>query len=375
MSDGTSIAMKIARISAYRVLMPLRQGSFRWSLGKSVSTFDSTIVAIETDCGLVGWGEVCPLGSSYLPGYAAGDRTGIAELAPHLIGDDPRQVDRVYKRMDGALRGHAYVKSALDIACWDLLGQAAGLPVCVLLGGHLGDDLMLYRGISLASPQEMAAAVAEARAEGYRRFQLKVGGEVEDDIARIRTAAAGRRPGDVLVADANGAWLVHEAVRVVRAIADTGVWIEQPCLTYAECLEVRRRTDLPFLLDESIDSQDTLLRAHGDGAMDGVTIKITRLGGLTPARRMRDLCVALGIPMTIEDSAGGDLAVATVAHLAQSTPPAFRFPVSASSLKVSLRLFEGAPRPSRCSMAASTEPGLGVHLRRQVLGDPVFAIG
>src|SRR5262245_27662307 len=109
--------MKIRQITVYRVELPLREGSYHWSGGKSVSVFDSTIVRIDTDEGIVGHGEVCPLGPVYLPAYAAGVRTGIAEVAPQLLGEDPTQLGRINEVMDGALKGHPYVKSALDMAC------------------------------------------------------------------------------------------------------------------------------------------------------------------------------------------------------------------------------------------------------------------
>ncbi len=129
--------MKIRRITAYQVDLPLHEGSYKWSGGKSVKVFDSTIVRVETDEGVVGHGEVCPLGPFYLPAYAKGARTGIAELAPHLLGEDPSQLDRLNRIMDAAVLGHPYVKSAIDMACWDILGQAAGFPVCQLLGRPL----------------------------------------------------------------------------------------------------------------------------------------------------------------------------------------------------------------------------------------------
>ena len=168
-------------------------------------------------------------------------RAGLRELGPHLLGEDPRQLAKLNRRMDAALKGHPYVKSGIDIACWDILGQATGLPVCELLGGRYGEDVRLYRAISQESPEEMAAKVAGYRAEGYRRFQLKVGGDPDVDIARIRAVAAKLQPGDRLVADANTGWVQHEAVRVVKAVRDVDVYIEQPCLTYEECLAVRRQ--------------------------------------------------------------------------------------------------------------------------------------
>src|SRR5262249_34668215 len=163
--------------------------------------------------------------------------------------------------------------------------------------------------------------VAGYRAEGYRRFQLKVGGDPGEDVARIRAVAAVLAPGDRLIADANTGWLTHDALRVCRAVRDLDVYIEQPCASYQECLAVREHTDHPFVLDEVIDSVDMLLRARADRAMDVVNLKISKLGGLTKARQARDLCASLGVAMTLEDSWGGDIVTAAIAHLAHSTPP------------------------------------------------------
>src|SRR5206468_2319345 len=174
-----------------------------------------------------------------LPAFAEGVRAGLRELAPHLLGEDPRQLDKLNRRMDAALKGHPYVKSGIDTACWDILGQFAGLPVCELLGGRYGEDFHLYRAISQETPEIMAGRVAGYRAEGYRRFQLKVGGDPDVDIERIRAVSAQLRPGDRLVADANTGWVMHDAMRVVRAVRDVDVYVEQPCLSYERSEERR----------------------------------------------------------------------------------------------------------------------------------------
>ena len=261
--------------------------------------------------------------------------------------------------MDAALQGHPYVKSAIDIACWDILGKVTGQPVCVLLGGRYGDDFVLYRAISQESPEAMAKRVAGYRAEGYRRFQLKVGGDPMVDIDRIRAVAAELQPGDRLIADANTGWLMHDALRVVRAVRDVDVYIEQPCRTYDECLTIRRHCDHPFVLDEVIDSIDPLLRGHADRAMDVVNIKISKFGGLTRAGQARDLCVSLGIAMTIEDSWGGDITTAAIAHLAHSTPTEYLFTSTDFNSYVTVSTAEGAPRRVDGRMAAPARPRPG----------------
>ena len=368
--------MKIEAIRVYQVDLPLIEGRYTWAGGKHfVETFDSTIVEILTDEGIAGYGENTPLGSAYLPAFALGARAAIRELAPHLLSEDPTAVGRINAIMDTMLNGHGYAKSAIDMACWDLLGKASGQSVSRLLGGKDGEAVQLYRAISQDTPEGMAENVEAHRRDGYRRFQLKVGSDVESDIARIHAVSEVLQPGDVLVADANTGWLVHEAARIVRGVRDVDVYIEQPCATYEECLTIRRRTDHPFVLDENIEGLGSLLRAHADGAMDVVNIKISKFGGLTRARQARDLCVQLGVAMTLEDTWGGDIVTAAIAHLAHSTPEEFRFTSTDFNSYVTVDFADGAPRRSGGFMKASDAPGLGIEPRLDVLGDPVLEIG
>ncbi|MFZ0213751.1 MAG: cis-3-hydroxy-L-proline dehydratase [Candidatus Acidiferrales bacterium] len=366
--------MKITEIRAYRVELPLHEGAYKWSGGNEVKVFDSTVVEIRTDEGVTGFGEICPLGPAYLPAYAAGARTGIAELAPSLLGFDPTQIGPLNLHMDAAMRGHPYVKSAIDVACWDILGKASAQSVTTLLGGRYAEDFPLYRAISQDSPTAMAASVGKYRGEGYHKFQLKVGGAPDTDVARIRAVAAQLESGDVLVADANTGWTQHQALRVADAVRDVDVYIEQPCASYEECLAVRRHTNRPFILDEVVDSLAMVVRGHVEQAMDVINLKISKVGGLTRARQIRDLCVSLGIALTIEDTWGGDIVTAAIAHLAQSTPPEFLFSTTDFNSYVTRSIAEGAPQRRHGRMAASTHPGLGITPRIDVLGDPVISV-
>ena len=360
---------KIKRITAYQVDLPLKEGSYNWSEGKSVSVFDSTVVAVETEDGLIGYGECCPLGPFYLPSYAEGVRAGIKELGPHLIGLDATNHFYLNQIMDQSLKGHPYVKSPIDVACWDIKGKIANLPVSNLLGGVYGDDVILYRAISQENPEAMANKVKEYRKEGYRRFQLKVGGNPDEDIERIRAVSEQMKPGEKLIADANTGWLSHEALRVVNAVSDIDVYIEQPCLSYDECLAVRKKTNHPFILDESINDMVTLLKGYQDGAMDVVNIKISKFGGITKAALARDICSELGIAMTIEDTWGGDIVTASIAHLAHSTDPKLLFTATDCNSYVTVDIASGAPKRDNGRMKSSSEPGLGIDPYLEVLRD------
>lgn len=363
--------MKISKVNVYQVNLPLKEGRYNWSNGNFVEVFDSTVVEIITDEGLIGIAECCPLGSAYLPSFALGVRAGLAELVPHLIGQDPLNIGQINRVMDAALRGHPYAKAPIDIACWDLLGKATGLPVYTLLGGAAQDDVVLYRAISQEAPELMAAKIEVYAAEGYTKFQLKVGGDANEDIQRIQATRAVLKPTDILVADANTGWTRHEAARVVGAIASLDVYVEQPCLTYEECVSIRRRTALPFIMDEVIDTPNTLVRGIAEDAMDVINLKISKVGGLTKAKLMRDLCVQHGIPMTIEDTWGGDITTAAIAHLARSTPAEFTFSATDFNSYGTVDIAEGAPKRVNGRMTAADRPGLGVTPIYNALGAPV----
>ena len=366
--------MKIAKIEVFQVDYKLLDQEYAWSRGQSVSSFVSTIILITTDAGLKGYAEVCPLGSAYMDAYAKGVPAGVEEIGRHILGQDPCQLNLINHLMDMALLGHNYVKSPLDIACWDIFGQATSTPVCTLLGGRAMDKFPLYRAISQGPPEKMAEDVSKYREEGYRRFQLKVGGDPDEDIQRTNAVLNIIKSGDILVADANTGWLPHKAIRVVNALEGEDVYIEQPCPTLEECLIVRDHTPQPMVLDEVIRDVQSLMRAYDLGAMDVVNLKISRLGGLTKAKQMRDLCQSLGIAMTIEDSWGGDITTATIAHLVGSTKAEFYFTSTDFNSYNDVHLAEDAPTRKEGWLDVPSGPGLGIHVKEDLLGEPIITV-
>jgi cis-L-3-hydroxyproline dehydratase len=366
--------MKITRLDVYQLTYRLHETRYAWSGGNSVSAFTTTVVKVTTDEGLCGFGEVCPLGMHYMEAHPAGVPAGVADLGPVLIGQDPTRLTALNALMDQTMAGHRYVKSPIDIACWDILGQVAGLPVASLLGGRLVDDYPLYRAISQGPAAEMRDSVARYREEGYRKFQLKVGSDPDEDIARVTSVLGVIEPGDVLVADANTGWLPHQAIRVVNALRDRDYYVEQPCATLAECLVVRDHAPQPMVIDELITGVEPFLEAHRQRAMDVINIKISRVGGLTKAAQIRDLCQRLGIVMTIEDSWGGDLATTAIAHLAGSTLPTHLFTSTDFNSYVDVTLADDTPRRKAGRLAVPSAPGLGIHVDEKRLGPAIVSV-
>ena len=364
--------MKVTRVRAYAVDLPLKEGSYSWGT-QSFPSFDSTVVVLDTDEGVQGYGEICPLGPGYMPSFAGGVRAALEHLGPALVGVDPRSTDVASGVMDVALKGHPYAKSGLDIALHDLAAKASGVPVATLLGGAYRDRVKLFRVISRAEPGEMVERLLEYREEGFVNYQMKVGERLDVDLARIEAVTDVVLPTETLAADANTGWRQHEAMRVAAFVADRPLYLEQPCLAYDECLAVRPHLSRPLILDEVMDSRQAIRRGAADRAMDVINLKISRFGGLSGARRARDLCVDLGITMTIEDTWGGEIATAAIAHLAASTPDGFHFQSSAFHDYHSRAIADGGPAVADGHMRVPEGPGLGVTPDWDVLGDPIYS--
>lgn len=373
MSEGTGAT--IERIDVYGYELTYAHGDYVMSSGREITRLPSTVVRITTRDGAQGFGETCPLGSTYLPAFGEGARAAIRELAPALIGADATNLAEVHRRMDGRLRGHGYAKSALDVACWDAFGRLVGRPVAALLGGALQAELPLYVAIPLGPPERMAEFVTRERSGGIRNFQAKLGADPAEDAARVSAVIAATEPGDAVVGDANGGWRRQDAIIAARLMEGSQRFrLEQPCPTLEECLAVRRLTTLPMVLDEVITDLQVLVRAAGLDAMDQVNLKIGRVGGLQPARLMRDAAVALGIRLMIEDSWGGDVVTAAVAHLASGTPPDALFAVSYMNDWTKEHIAGYEPRSRNGLGPVPSGPGLGIEVDVARLGAPLFTV-
>jgi L-alanine-DL-glutamate epimerase-like enolase superfamily enzyme len=352
--------MRIASIAAYTADLEYTGKAYAFAGGRSHQVFTSTVVVLTTDTGLEGYGEVCPCGPNYMPAFAEGIPACLALLAPAVIGEDPREISCLHERMNQALTGQAVAKAAIDIACWDILGKATGLPVYTLLGGLQTPSMPLHRIVPLADPIDMQASLRQYRSEGFRHIQIKLGHDVEEDIELVRTLSKLKQPDELWIGDINGAWRRDQALRFSRSVEDVDLYLEQPCRGYEECLSVRQRVGHPVKLDESLNSLADLQRALRNDAMDAIALKVSKFGGLTPSRIIRDVCVDAGISMTIEDAWGSGIATAAYAHLAASTPTRALLNTTDLHNYNTTQLATGAPDVSGGRMTLSDRPGLGV---------------
>lgn len=364
--------MRITRISVWQITLPLIKPYWLSGGRLKFEALDSTFVRIDTDEGVSGWGEGCPWGHTYLPAHGPGIRAGIETLAPVLIGHDPCALDTINRVMDINLPGHPYVKSPLDMACWDILGKVAGMPVWKLMGAETAAPVALNSSISTGTPEEMVALIQAASAKGYITHSAKVGGvDTGLDIERIEATEAALPAGEAITFDVNRAWTPATAVHVLNSVSSRS-WIEQPCETLEQCAHVAGRVQQPIMLDECMHTFDDHLSAWRQRACEGVKVKPNRVGGLTKAKQIRDFGVSVGWRMHIEDLGGSSLADTAAFHLAASTPDENRLASWLSHAHLSVDPVPGQGVRNINGFATPADlPGLGVVPDPALLGDLV----
>ena len=365
------LKVKITKISLFQKILPYCSGSL--AIGdlsedrtKSFDTFTSSVVVIDTDKGVSGVGESCPWVQDNL-----NELEVYNNLASCLLGEDPLKIKQIIKNMDIAVQGHTFAKSALDMACWDIKGKNSRVPLYELLGGKLTNGAPLYRCVMEQEHDKIKIEMERYRASGYKYFKLRVGIEPNKDIDLIKFAVNLAQPGEVVYADANCRWTLSEALKVVKEIEGLGIMIEQPCLSYEDCMNVRKNTDLLIKLDELVTDLTIAEKIVQDRAADVVCIKMSRVGGLSKAIEIRDFFVSKGIKVVTECMMGGEIVSSAVSHFSASTPPELLFNTGDLHAYVTASTGTINPPTSNGKIYCNLAPGLGVEPDLLSLGTPI----
>ncbi len=368
--------MRIAEIHVYQHDLPVAGAAYRMS-HSAVSVLDSTIVEVVTDTGLHGWGETCPVGPVYAPEHATGARAAVSQMAPALIGADPRRIESCRTLMETALNGHNGAKAALDMALWDITGQAYGARVCDLLGGAVRESVPSYYAIGPLPPDEAARVARERVAQGYPRLQMKVGGRpIDEDIEAIRKVFACLPRGMRLAADANRSWNARDLVFASSRLRDLPVIFEQPLNSLEEIAAVRPMLSHPVYVDESSVDLGALVRCLASGLADGFGLKVTRLGGLSVMRTVRDLCALRSLPHTCDDSWGGDIIAAACVAIGATVRPELSEGVWLAEPYIAEHYDPvNGPRIEGGWIRVPSGPGLGLSIEPGRFGAPAASFG
>lgn len=315
--------MRISKIEKTPVRVPIRaEFQIQGSLGfHAESPF--LILRVHTDEGIVGLGEV-----SATPVWSGEDSTTADYiignfLEPALIGEDPRDIERLTFKMRRAVAGHVFTKSGLEIALWDILGKAAGLPVYRLLGGAVRQRIRIKMSVSGTAPDRAAEIARWAMSQGLRALKVKVGIDPESDVARVRAVREAVGPNFPVGVDANGGWSPRIAIQTIRRLVDESniYFAEQPVapIDIQWMADVRQSVPVPVMADESCyTAQDAMALARA-GAADILSLYVGK-GGIGPARKIGSVAEAAGLSCTVGSNLELGIASAAMAHLAAATP-------------------------------------------------------
>lgn len=364
--------MKITAIETTPVSVPIDPvRAIRGSTGlHSESPF--LLVRIHTDSSHVGLGEV-----SCTPRWSGEDHVTARRmietvLAPLLIGQDPTDVSRLSTAIDAALPNNAFTRAGFEMALWDLLGKIAGLPLYRLLGGPVREFVPTKFSISGSRPSEAADIAAWAVEQGFRAMKVKVGIDLEEDVKRVRAVRGTVGPNVRLGVDANGAWTPREAVTMIRRLSEFDLmFVEQPSPAGDPVwlAEVRARTDVPILADESVYTPQDALALTRENAVDALSIYVGK-GGIGSARQIAAIAQAAGVACTVGSNLELGIAAAAQIHLAMATSGVWAeaipcdiltpFYYAHSLLAEPLRIEAGRAYPPE-------QPGFGVELDEKVV--------
>ncbi|CAI7652906.1 unnamed protein product [Penicillium manginii] len=361
--------MQITEVTVFTYKANYNYGTYTMSGGRVNDGEPSLVIRIRTDSGIEGWAENAPLGSDYLPSSFTGELAALKELSPKILGLDPRSPASVAAVLDRHMLSGLAAKSIIDMACWDILGKSVGLPTHVLLGGNLAKEVPAFCVIGFGDP---VSAVKKAKAEaakGVIAMQLKVGDDPLEDACRIRAIYEALPKNVRLFPDANTGWNIEQAVTYCRALGqDITIPLEQPCRTLADSAEVGRRTGVPIIADEY------LVAAHKAG-ITGVNIKLSRVGGFTKARILRDTAVALDMMVTVDDTWGCALTTAQNTQLAASTRPDRLRAVDIYTEWTNPMIADVARMQPNGFVVPDDLPGNGFGtINQDILGEPLFTI-
>jgi len=359
--------MKITQARLHAVRFPLHE-PFIISYA-TYPDMPSLILELETDTGLVGYGEAVP--DEHVTGeYFTASFEVLKELfLPEVIGMNPFDIEAIHHKLDGLLAGNPASKAAVDIACYDLMGKAAGQPVYNLLGGQAKEHLSYPRVLSIEAPEIMAKKAKQAVEAGYGSLKLKVGADnAQLDVERILAVRAEVGDAVPIRVDVNQGWhSVGTAVTAIRQLEQAGLsWVEQPIRMgdIRGLAEVRQKTAVPIMADETVQSMEDLLEIIRLDAADVINIKLMKCGGIFHAVQMAKVAEAAGMLCQIGSMVESSVASSAGYHAAMS-----RRNIESTELTGPLLFSEeiGDLKYEHPYVVLSGKPGLGIRVDQHQL--------
>jgi muconate cycloisomerase len=321
-------ALTISGIETFVVSLPIRRPHF-WAGLTSTAGQGYVVVKLRLNDGSIGWGEaqtISSWGGDDASRYGETPKTAVVVirdyLVPALDGVDVRQFETLHRTMNRAVRGHVYAKAAVEVAVFDAVGRSLGLPVYQLLGGRFRERVQLAHSIGLMEIKDAVAESVEVVAEGISTLKIKIGVDLERDVAIVREVRKAVGDGPSIRVDANQGYATwREAVRAVRRMTEYGlVYAEQLVDGIDQLAEVSARCDVPIMADESVWTERDVVRIAQAKAAQYLSVYYTKPGGLWKAKRL--LTVAGAHRMFSDINGSGEMGIGNAAnlHLAAAAP-------------------------------------------------------
>lgn len=373
--------MEITGIETISVALPWRRLHRMAFPGEVLGRY--VIARVFTDEGIEGLGEATVIkewGGDH--GRYFGESPGLTVkviesiLGPALIGQDPFNLEAAHRRMDIAVKGYPYAKTALDEALHDIKGKALGVPVYQLLGGLVREEIPIAHSLGWMEYDEATAEAAAAVDEGIRTIKIKVGRDPTYDVRIVREVRETIGPDRDIVVDANQGWPTPKhAIAILRRMQEHGIrYAEQPVEGLARMARVARAVDVPIMADESAWTPQDVLEIVERGAADMISLYTTKPGGLFKAKKVAAVAEAAGLPLNVNGSHETGVGNAGNLHLVASTAAVTEagvFPVTSlrehqpTRMAGKMYLDDIVTRPFEyrdgCLIVPSA-PGLGVEL-------------
>jgi L-alanine-DL-glutamate epimerase-like enolase superfamily enzyme len=310
----------ISQVELYKMFVPLKE-PFITSLGRDDNA-ENIIVIIRTNRGISGYGECSP----YMPINGESQETCFIVgqyFARIFKNKNALAIEKRLAEMDKLIYGNSSIKSAFDMALYDIAAQNAGLPLYKFLGGENNKTIFTDYTVSIGEPQKMAADAVKIKEEGYPAIKVKLGQHGQTDVRRIKAIREAVGDEIPLRIDANQGWHVNEAIETLQALAVYDIeHCEEPIprWDFMNLPKVKKASPIPIMADESCGDEHDAERLISIGACDYFNIKLGKAGGIFKALKMARLAEKAGIHLQVGAFMESRLGMTAFAHFALCSP-------------------------------------------------------
>jgi L-Ala-D/L-Glu epimerase len=354
--------LAISQVALYKMVIPLRE-PFVLSLGASYHA-ENVVVVIKTRDGVTGFGECSPLMSVH--GESIETCFVVGRLfARMLIGRNALAIEDRVTDMDQIIYGNTSIKSAIDMALYDIAAQHAGMPLYQFIGGRNDKTIITDYTVSLGDPQKMAADALRIQEQGYPAIKVKLGRQGPADVERIKAIRAAVGNDIPLRIDANQGWSPDEAVATLQALKPFGIqYCEEPIprWDYLSLPRVRRNSPIPIMADESCGDEHDAERLLRLGACDYFNVKLGKAGGIFKALKVVALARQHHVRMQVGAFLESRLAMTAFAHFALCDPLIEHFDFDTALMLAQDPVEGGIVYEKNGVVKVPQEPGLGARI-------------